>query len=172
MNGDDDGRAVEPVDYAKLNAVYGALFLAVLAGARLRDDSEDEIPVRELLPIGAATFALAKVVAKEKIGTWVREPFVEHEGAKPRGPRGRRLRRAVGELVTCTRCLGTWSSLGLIGLRVLRPREGRIVAGILATAGMNDWLQAMFSAATAKANSEKKLAEAPLGEWPSVVETR
>lgn len=167
MNGDDDGRAVEPVDYAKLNAVYGALFLAVLAGARLRDDSEDEIPVRELLPIGAATFALAKVVAKEKIGTWVREPFVEHEGAKPRGPRGRRLRRAVGELVTCTRCVGAWSALGVVGLRVIEPRSGRIVTNVLAASALNDWMQAAFKLMTSQvdateqgvAREERELAE-------------
>ncbi len=126
MDGDDNGRAVEPVDYAKLNAVYGALFAGVLIGAYLRDDSDDQIPVRELVPLSAATFALSKVIAREKIGSWMREPFVEQSGGERR-PRGTRLQRAVGELVTCTRCVGAWSALGVVGLRVIEPRSGRIV---------------------------------------------
>jgi hypothetical protein len=62
------------------------------------------------------------------------------------------MRRALGELVTCSRCLGTWSSLGLVGLRVMRPREGRVVSTVLAGAAVNDFLQAGFSALCAEAN--------------------
>ena len=58
--------------------------------------------------------------------------------------------------MTCTRCLGTWSSLGLIALRVARPREGRIVASILATAGVNDWLQAGFTLLCNRSNTEQR----------------
>ena len=148
MNGDDNGRAVEPVDYAKLNAIYGTLFVAVLVGARKRAGAETQIPARELVPMGAATFALAKVIAKEKIGTWVREPFVEHDGSTPQGPRGSRLRGAVGELVTCTRCVGAWSALGVVGLRVLDPKSGRVVTNVLAASALNDWMQAGFKLLT------------------------
>jgi hypothetical protein len=151
MSGDDNGRAVEPVDYAKLNAIYAGLFVAVLAGARMRDGSDDEIPVRELVPLGAATFALAKVIAREKIGTWMREPFVE-DPAGERKPRGTRLQRAVGELVTCTRCVGAWSALGIVGLRVIDPRTGRIVTNVLAASAANDWMQAGFKMLTSEVN--------------------
>ena len=159
MSADNNGRAVEPVDYAKLNAVYGTLFLAVLVGARRRAAADHDIPLRELVPMGAATFALAKVVAKEKIGTWVREPFVEHDGAEPQGPRGRRLRRAVGELVTCTRCIGAWSALGVVGLRVIDPKSGRIVTNVLAASALNDWLQAGFKLLTAEVTETETAVE-------------
>jgi hypothetical protein len=33
-----------------------------------------------------------------------------------------------------------------VGLRVVRPREGRVVASILAAAAVNDFLQAGFTA--------------------------
>jgi hypothetical protein len=155
MGGDDNGRAVEPVDYAKLNAVYGALFIAVLVGTRSRQESDDPIPVRELLPLGAATFALSKVIAREKIGTWVREPFVEQDDGDRR-PRGSRLQRAVGELLTCTRCVGAWSALGIVGLRVADPRSGRLVTNVLAASALNDWLQAGFKTLTSEANKVEK----------------
>ncbi len=154
----------EPIDYAAINAAWAALMAGVLASTR-----NDAPPVSELPVYGLAAFALSKALATEKVGSWARAAEDDESEGRPKGSR---LRYAAGELITCTRCLGTWSSLGLIGLRVARPREGRIVASVLATAGINDWLQAMFSAATAKANSEKKLASAPLEEWPSVVETR
>jgi hypothetical protein len=155
MNGHENGRAVEPVDYAKLNAVYAALLAGVLIGTRKRPGAREPIPAHELIPMGAATFALAKVIAREKIGTWVREPFVEHADGERR-PRGRRLQRAVGELVTCTRCVGAWSALAVVGLRVADPQSGRIVTNVLAASAANDWLQAGFKLLTEQSNAVEK----------------
>jgi hypothetical protein len=139
----------EPVDYATLNAVWAALLGGVVLGTRGRA-SKDPIEARELVPLGAATFALSKAVARERIGTWVREPFVDEEhGGKPRG---NRLRRAVGELVTCTRCVGTWSALAIVGLRVANPEAGRTVSAVLAASAANDWLQAGFKLLTEQTN--------------------
>ena len=44
------------------------------------------------MPLGAATFALSKVIAREHIGAWVREPFVD-DPIHPHHPRGHRLTR-------------------------------------------------------------------------------
>jgi Protein of unknown function (DUF1360) len=137
-----DPHPTEPKDYATLNAVYGALLASVLYTTRERA-REDPIRPSEFGPIAAATFALSKVVAREKIGTWVREPFVEeHDGDKE--PRGRGLRAAVGELMTCTRCVGAWSAMTVVGLRLAQPQAGRAVTNVLAASAANDWLQAGF----------------------------
>jgi hypothetical protein len=134
--------ATTPSDYATINAVYAALAAGLLYATRERA-AEDPIAVRELVPLSAATFALSKVIAREKVGTWVREPFVDQDGHPPE-PAGRGLRRAVGELVTCTRCVGAWSALGVVGLRVASPTTGRTVANVLAASAANDFLQAGF----------------------------
>ena len=159
-----DETPTNALDYAAINAAWAALLAGVLASGR-----SDAPPASELPVLGLATFALSKALAKEKGGAWARVAVVDESEGRPKGSR---LRYAAGELITCTRCVGTWSSLGLVGLRVIRPREGRIVASVLATAAINDWLQAAFSATTSKANAEKKLAGAPLEEWPSVVDAR
>lgn len=113
-------------------------------------------PASELPVLALATFSLSKALSKEKIGVWVREPLVhEPRPGHPRNPRGRGLRYAMGELVTCSRCLGTWSSLGLLGLRVARPRDGQLVTRLLATAALNDFLQAGFTSLCATANRLK-----------------
>jgi len=145
-----DARPVEPHDYLALNVAYGALLTTVVLATRDRTRS-DPITTRELVPIGAATFALAKVVAREKIGTWVREPFVEVREGEPQ-PRGQGLRRAVGELVTCTRCIGAWSALTVVGLRMVDPPAGRTVTNVLAASAANDWLQAAFKWLSAETN--------------------
>lgn len=144
-------KPVDAHDYATINVVWAGLLTALL-GATARGGrpgpSASELPV-----LGLATFTLTKAVAKEKVGVWAREPLVEPGENGDRRPRGRGLRYVLGELVTCPRCLGTWSSLGLVGLQVVRPREGRIVARILATAAINDVLQTSFTLLCAKANA-------------------
>jgi uncharacterized protein DUF1360 len=144
----------EPADYAMINAVYGVLMTAVVLSTRERA-REDPISGKELLPIAAATFALSKVIAREKIGTWMREPFVD-DPAGARRPRGGRLQRAVGELVTCTRCVGAWSALGLVGLRLASPESGRTVTNVLAASAGNDWLQSGFKLLCTAVNERER----------------
>jgi len=149
----------EPVDYAALSAGYAAGAAAVLLAAR--DRGEELLHPAEIVPLGVAAFALSKLISKEKIDSWVREPFVEELPGGARRPKGRRLRYAVGELLTCTRCVGAWSSLGLVGLRLHRPREARIVTALLGTSAVNDWLQAGFAYVCAQGNMAQQEADAP-----------
>jgi hypothetical protein len=137
-----------PVDYAALSAGYGALLGALVLGAR---EQADPVVRQEIPALGLATFALSKLIAKEKVETWMREPFVE-ETPQGRRPKGTGMRYAIGELLSCTRCVGAWSSLGLVALRVARPREARVVTAVLATSALNDFLQTGFTWACARAN--------------------
>src|SRR5256885_17259076 len=73
----------KPVDYAALTAGYGALLGALALGAREHPEPivRGEVPV-----LGLAAFALSKLIAKEQVETWVREPFVEEtqDGRRPK----------------------------------------------------------------------------------------
>jgi len=147
----------EPHQYAAISATYGTLLGALAYATRRRAAATDV--ERDLVPLVAATFALSKLIAKEKVETWVRAPFVQ-EGVEGRPPKGTGLRYAVGELLTCTRCLGAWSALGLVGLRVASPDVGRTVTTVLAASAGNDVLQAGFTFLTERANTEgKRLAQ-------------
>jgi hypothetical protein len=143
--------SARPVDYAALSAGWGAALGTVLVAAR--DKGEEPVRAAEVVPLGVATFALSKLVAKEKVDRWVRAPFVEERADGARRPKGRGLRYAVGELLTCTRCVGTWSALGLVALRVTRPREARVVNAVLGASAINDWTQAGFNWLCAKSNA-------------------
>lgn len=147
-------------DYATLSAGWGAALGTLLVAAR--DKGDEPVRPAEILPLGVATFALSKLVAKEKVDAWVREPFVEERPDGERRPRGHGMRYAVGELLTCTRCVGTWSALGLVALRVTRPREARVVSAVLAASAVNDFAQAGFNWVCAKSNA----AQAEVGSDP------
>lgn len=149
----------EPVDYAALSAGYGALAAAVLLAAR--DQGDEPIRPAEFLPLGVATFALAKIISKEKVDSWIREPFLEELPSGERRPKGTRLRYAVGELLSCSRCVGAWSSLALVGLRLTRPREARVMAAVLGASAVNDFLQTGFTRLCADANAAQARAEGP-----------
>jgi hypothetical protein len=140
-----------PGDYAAITAAYGALVGALVLAARSGRRAEPVGP-GEVLPLGAATFALSKALAHEKVEAWLREPFLEEPADGQPRPKGHGLRYAVGELMTCTRCLGAWSALGLVGLRATSPPAGRTVTTILAASAVNDFLQAGFTLICERAN--------------------
>ena len=108
----------------------------------------------DLAVLGAATFKAARTISRDEVTSFIREPFVEgeaHEGGEDPVESGD-LRQAVGELVTCSRCIGTWVAAGLASTQILAPRFGRMLTWSLAAAGVNDFLQAGFSALTSKSN--------------------
>lgn len=150
MTSATDPAPVRATDYAALSAGWGALLGGLLVAAR--DKGDEPVRSTELLPIGLATFALSKLVAKEKVDAWMRVPFVE-EHAEGLRPKGTGVRYAVGELLTCTRCVGVWSALGLTALRVTRPREARVVNMVLGASAINDVAQAGFTWLCSRANA-------------------
>jgi len=144
----------ETADYAALSALYGMLLGATAATSRGREP----VPRGEVPVLAAATFALSKLIVHEKVETWLRRPFVD-ERDDGRRPKGRRLRYAVGELLTCTRCTGAWSALALAALRLHAPGTGRTVTTVLAASAGSDMLHAGFSWLCAGANTRRHDAE-------------
>jgi hypothetical protein len=129
--------------------------LAAAGGiAKLLDRDPREHTPLDLVLLGLATFKASRTVARDEVTSFLREPFVEgraREGAEDPVESGD-LRQAVGELVTCSRCIGTWIAGGLAGTQIIAPQFGRLLTWTLATAGANDVLQAGFSALTSKTN--------------------
>jgi uncharacterized protein DUF1360 len=154
----------EPQDYAALNALYAAGVGALVASGPGRRASRELTAPSELLPLGLAAFALTKAVSREKVSAWLREPFVEEDERGERRPRGRRMRYAVGELLTCTRCAGAWSSLGLVALRLTAPTASRPVTAVLATSATSDFLQSVYARICAQANAADRDEPSRAGE--------
>jgi len=141
--------------YATITGVFVA-GLALSGGvARLLGRDPREQTWLDLAALSAATFKASRTIARDEVTSFLREPFVEGD---PRDPEDEHpvqtggMEQAIGELVTCSRCVGTWAAAGLATTQVLAPRFGRMLTWTLAGAGINDFLQAGFTALTRKAN--------------------
>ncbi len=150
-----DETPTEPRDYAALTVLYGTLLGSTAVGARGREP----VPAAELPVLAVATFALSKLVVHEKVESWIRRPFVD-ESDGHRRPKGRRLQYAIGELLNCTRCMGAWSALALVGLRLHAPATGRTVTAVLVASAGSDFLHSSFSLLRARANVAERDAQA------------
>jgi hypothetical protein len=126
--------------YAGILATFGGLLAATAALERARD-AQRSVTALELTLLAAASFKAARAISRERVGSVMREPFVEDER-----PVGSGTRRAFGELVTCTRCIGTWAAAGLVATETAAPRFGRVLTLTLAAGAGNDFLQAAFAA--------------------------
>ncbi|MFL5955538.1 MAG: DUF1360 domain-containing protein [Gaiellaceae bacterium] len=136
-----------------MGAFVGGLAVAGVLAHLLDRDARDHNAL-DLTVLGLATFKAARTISRDEVTSFIREPFVEgeaHEGGEDPVGTGD-MRQAIGELVTCSRCIGTWVAAGLGTTQILAPRFGRILTWTLAAAGVNDWMQAGFAALTHKAN--------------------
>jgi hypothetical protein len=140
--------------YATLVGIFGAGMAGVGALASLRGRRPEQLRPLDLAVLSAATFKASRTVAHDEVLSFLRQPFVRgeaHEGDEQPIEDGG-ARQAVGELLTCSRCIGMWAAAGVVGLHVVAPRSGRLLTWSLAASGANDFLQAGFSALAAKAN--------------------
>lgn len=140
--------------YAGIMTTFvGGLAAAGGIAKLLRRDPREHSAL-DLAVLALASFKASRTISHDEVTSFMREPFVEgtaKEGGEDPIESGD-LRQAVGELVTCSRCIGTWVAAGLAGTQILAPQFGRLLTWTLATAGANDWLQAGFAALTNKSN--------------------
>ena len=141
--------------YAAIMGTFvGGLAAAGVARARPRPRPACQTAL-DFAVLSAASFKAARTLPGDEVTSFIREPFVEgdaHDGE--RSPcRPATSRQAIGELVTCTRCVRHVGRCRRSRRRrSSRPRFGRLLTWSLAAAGANDFLQAGFAALTAKAN--------------------
>jgi len=147
----------EPPPYEAYAAIMGAFLGGIgLAGlaARIFDrDPACQTPL-DFFVLSAASFKASRTLASDEVTSFMREPFVRgraHTGEDEEPVEGG-MQQAIGELVTCSRCVGTWAAAGLAVTQILAPRFGRLLTWSLAAAGANDFLQAGFTALSGKAN--------------------
>ncbi|HET7571188.1 MAG TPA: DUF1360 domain-containing protein [Gaiellaceae bacterium] len=151
---------MEEPPYAAYATLVGA-FVAALGLASRAAGDDAELRAVDVAAVGLAAFKTARTLSHDKVASFLREPFVEEEAWDgEEHPAGEGMRRAVGELVTCTRCVGTWAAAGLTTALTVTPRFGRLLVWTLDAAALNDFLQAGFLALTEKSNELEQRVEA------------
>lgn len=142
--------------YATLVGIWGAgvaAFLAACAGRLPKRTSWGDFAL-----LAVATHKLARMVTKDGVTSPLRAPFVRYEksiggGEVEEQARGRGLRRAIGDLVTCNWCIAPWIAALLGAGFVVRPRATRFLTTVFGAVAVSDALQHLY-------NAEKRLSAA------------
>lgn len=146
--------------YARIMGTWaGGLTAAALVAKLVGRDPREETAL-DLVVLSAATFKAARTISRDEVTSFIRAPFVEGEardGGEDPVETGD-LNQAIGELVTCSRCVGTWAAAGLAAAQIVTPTVGRLLTWTLAAAGANDFLQAGFAALVHKSNELERRA--------------
>ena len=142
--------------YESYAAIMGT-FVGGLVAAGVLDRALDRDPqchtTLDFAVLSAAAFKASRTLSHDEVTSFMRQPFVRghaHGGGEEPVQGG--MEQAIGELVTCSRCAGTWVAAGLAVTQVIAPRFGRLLTWSLGAAAVNDFLQAGFTALTEKAN--------------------
>lgn len=136
--------------FLTLMGVYGATVATGVGLLRRRGARLPERPaVEDLLLMSVATHRLSRLLAKDPITSPLRAPFTRFEGTS--GPaelkeevRGRGIRKAVGELVTCPFCLAQWVATSFAFGMVAAPRFTRMTAAVFSTVAAADFLHLLY----------------------------
>ena len=130
----------------------GGSLLALRASGR---SLPEQMQASDVLLIGIASHKLSRLIAKDKVTSFIRAPFTRFQQSSGQGevdeePCGHGLRLAVGELLVCPYCLSQWVAAGFtIGL-VATPRLTRLVGSVYVAHTISDFLQVAYRAAEDK----------------------
>ncbi|CAA9500670.1 MAG: hypothetical protein AVDCRST_MAG67-1958 [uncultured Solirubrobacteraceae bacterium] len=143
--------------YGGLMAAFGITLAGALAALRA---SGRELAARpragDLVLAGIATHKVSRLLAKDRVTSFVRAPFTRYQEPAGHGeleeqPRGTGVRLAIGELLVCPYCLAQWiAATFAVGL-VAAPRATRFIAGIYVAETLSDVLQLAYKAAEDRA---------------------
>jgi hypothetical protein len=139
--------------YAAITGGFAGLLATAGAIGRLIDRDPQCQTALDFVVLSAASFKAAHTLSHDEVTSFLRQPFVRgHAHSGDEEPVEGGMEQAIGELVTCSRCVGTWAAAGLASTQILAPRFGRLLTWSLGAAAANDFLQAGFRALTEKAN--------------------
>ena len=140
--------------YAAIMGTFVGGLVVAGAVARALDRDPQCHTALDFAVLGAAAFKAAHTLSHDEVTSFVRQPFVRGDAHSGEGeePVQGGMEQAIGELVTCSRCVGTWVAAGLAATQILSPRFGRLLTWSLGAAAANEFLQAGFTFLIAKAN--------------------
>jgi hypothetical protein len=127
-------------EYAALAATFGGALAGFLVLARRR--LPERVSLTDTVSIGLASYKVGRLIAKDRVTTFVRAPVTEDPDATEPKPEG--AARALGELVTCPHCIGLWVASAFTYSLVLFPRQTRLVTTIFGGQAVADFLNAAF----------------------------
>ncbi len=120
-----------------------------LLGRRLRD-RPPVIGAADLALMTVTTHKVARLIAKDPVTSPLRAPFTRYSGTA--GPsevaeevRGKGVRHAVGELITCPFCTAQWVATTYAAGLVFAPEATRLAGVTMTAVAGSDWLKLAYA---------------------------
>jgi hypothetical protein len=139
--------------FVAITAAYGATVGALALAVRHSGQGLPErFALSDLALIAVATHKLSRRLAKDPVTSPLRAPFTQLDGTSAAAElseevRGKGVRKALGELLTCPFCISQWTATGFAFGLVLAPRPTRFAASIFAAVAGSDFLQYAYAMA-------------------------
>lgn len=160
--------APEKQEYAtklSLIGIFLSIFVAFVSRQPLarKRRGEDGFERFDLALLGLATFRLGRLASFEQVTEPLRKPFTEtvpdETGAgETVQPRGSGARRALGELISCPICSGTWIAALLVYALHTMPGPTRIFLRIMSSIGIAEILNDLTESLSWSAQAARKRA--------------
>lgn len=145
------------------------IFLGLFAAFSKREQSKhDQLKLSglDLTMLGLSSFRTGRLVAYDQVTKPLREPFTEttpdsYGTSQTTAPEGGGVRKALGALLACPTCTGTWASAFLVyGLRIA-PGPTRLFLAFMSAIGLAELLNSANEALSWTGRAERKQAKPP-----------
>jgi hypothetical protein len=156
----DEEQRQERLTYMTLVGLFLGILGLFLSREQDRKRSFD-LSMRDLVILGLATFRGARLVAYDRVAEPFRDPVTEtvpdeFDAGENVVAEGAGVRKAIGELVSCPTCVGTWLAAGLVYGMHLAPGPTRLFAAILGVSGLAELFGASAETLTWTAQAARK----------------
>jgi hypothetical protein len=136
--------------YSLITLVYLSVFVGIASMVRRSKEAEKSVSGSDIFLLGLATYRLSRLISYDRVTQYLRLPFIELDkgGEQIEGtqeePKGKGLRLAVGQLLTCAYCSSIWAGTFNSALFLLFPKVGRLFLLSLASSGLAEILDPIF----------------------------
>jgi hypothetical protein len=141
---EEESKAQQRATYVTLIGIFATL-LSVFGFKKGRDW---KLKPFDLVLLCLSTFRAGHLVAYDKVTEPLRKPFTETR-QDPSGagdtvvPKGSGAQKALGELMACPTCVGTWVGAFLTYGLMLVPGPTRVLMAILSSTGVAELLHSL-----------------------------
>jgi hypothetical protein len=128
------------------------IFITFISSAQKKKSWKPvEIKPLDIAILGLSTYRLGRLIAYDRVADPLRKPFTrtvpDQTGAGMSvEPRGKGIRQAIGQLLSCPICSGTWIAAGLVYALQALPNPTRVFLAIMSSTGIAELLNSLTEA--------------------------
>jgi hypothetical protein len=115
----------------------------------------------DLALLRLATYRAGRLAAYDRVTEPLRAPITEtvpdeYNVGENVVAEGAGVQKALGELISCPTCVGTWAAAGMVYSMQIAPGPTRLFAGILAVSGLAEILDSAAEAMSRTGQAARK----------------